>query len=128
MHFVFEKIVAFVIFCGFRNGGFGWRPWQALELNHPFRKRPKKPDSKSKSTNSAAAIGRAGYWFPLKQAITAISLALAGDTIAQLRERWTKREPLNSDSNALTEVSGNSKLLLFLCFPPLFFCFVVFGC
>ena len=51
--------------------------------------------------------------------------ALAGDNIAQLRERWTKREPLNSDSNALAKVSGNSKLLLFLCFPFLFLFFLL---
>ncbi|XP_075668280.1 protein sym-1 isoform X1 [Castanea sativa] len=83
------------------GGGLGGL-WNSTHL---FRKRPKKPESKSKSksSDSAAATGRAGYRFPLKQAVTAGSLALAGDTIAQLRERWTKREPLNTDSIALTK-------------------------
>ena len=98
------------------GGGLGGL-WNS---NHPFRKRPKIPDPKSKSFDSAFATDRAGYQFPLKQAVTVGSLALAGDTIAQLREWWTKREPLNYDSNALIEVSGNSKLLLFLCFPFFF--------
>ena len=104
------------------GGGLGGL-WNS---NHPFRKRPKKPDSKSKSksSDSAAATGRAGYQFPLKQAVTAGSLAFAGDTIAQLRERWTKREPLNFESNALTKVSGNSKLLLFLFFFSILLCCV----
>ena len=33
---------------------------------------------------------------------------------------------MNSDSNALTKVSGNSKLLFFLCFPFSFFSFFSF--
>ena len=127
MQFVFENIVVFVFVFVVSEmealgGGFGGL-WNS---NHLFRKRPKKPESKSKSksSDSAAATGRAGYRFPLKQAVTAGSLALAGDTIAQLRERWTKREPLNFESNALTKVSGNSKLLLFLCFPFFLLCCV----
>ncbi|KAL0008128.1 hypothetical protein SO802_009630 [Lithocarpus litseifolius] len=83
------------------GGGLG----ELWNSNHPFRKRPKKPNSKSKSSNSAAATGRAGYQFPLKQAVMAGWLAVADNTIAQLREHWTKQKPLNSDSNALTKVS-----------------------
>lgn len=75
-------------------GGF-WNP------NLPFRKRPKKRGSKS--SDSAETTSRPGYRFPLKQAATAGSLALTGDTIAQLRDRWTKRKPLDSDSNAFTK-------------------------
>ena len=98
------------------GGGLGGL-WNS---NHPFRKRPKILDSKSKSFDSAVATSRAGYRFPLKQAVTAGWLALIGNTITQLREQWTKGKPLNYDSNALTKVSGNSKLLLFLCFPFFF--------
>uniref|UniRef100_A0A2N9I729 Reticulon domain-containing protein n=1 Tax=Fagus sylvatica TaxID=28930 RepID=A0A2N9I729_FAGSY len=81
-------------------GGF-WNP------NLPFRKRPKKTGSKS--SDSAETTSRPGYRFPLKQAATAGSLALTGDTIAQLRDRWTKRKPLDSDSNAFTKKMWGEK-------------------
>ena len=85
-------------------GGF-WNP------NLPFRKRPKKRGSKS--SDSAETTSRPGYRFPLKQAATAGSLALTGDTIAQLRDRWTKRKPLDSDSNAFTKVGENKTVHFF---------------
>ncbi|KAB1210210.1 PXMP2/4 family protein 4 [Morella rubra] len=76
-------------------------------LNFPFRKRPKS-GSKSKSSDSAETIGRGGFHFPLKQAATAGSLALAGDTIAQLRARMRKGKALEqhslSDSHGFTKV------------------------
>ncbi|KAF5458489.1 hypothetical protein F2P56_022513 [Juglans regia] len=77
-------------------------------LNSPFRKRADTGSkSNSKSSDSVEATGRAGYRFPLKQAVTAGSLALAGDTIAQLSERWRKGKALNqnsvSDSHGFTK-------------------------
>ncbi|CAN4105092.1 unnamed protein product [Withania somnifera] len=48
--------------------------------------------SKSSHTGSVDANSGAGYRFPLKQAMTASSLALSGDTLAQLRDRWIKNK------------------------------------
>lgn len=48
--------------------------------------------SNSSHTDSVNVNGGAGYRFPMKQAMTASSLALTGDTIAQLRDRWLKNK------------------------------------
>ncbi|CAK9143749.1 unnamed protein product [Ilex paraguariensis] len=72
------------------GGGNGWI-WGML----PFQSqqpRSRSRNKKSKSSDSVEATGGAGYRFPLKQAATAASLALAGDTIAQLRVRWVKNK------------------------------------
>ncbi|XP_050226310.1 uncharacterized protein LOC126676199 [Mercurialis annua] len=72
-------------FGGGGNGGFwGWN-W---ELNNHLNKKKKKPYNNSKSNASESASGGGGFRFPLKQAATAGSLALTGDTIAQATERW----------------------------------------
>ncbi|BBG99309.1 Peroxisomal membrane 22 kDa Mpv17/PMP22 family protein [Prunus dulcis] len=61
------------------HGGFwGWNP----SPRKPKQQRKRRFDSKSQSSNSAEASGGAGHWFPLKQAATAGSLVLTGDTIA----------------------------------------------
>lgn len=96
-------------------------------LNSPFRKRADTGSkSNSKSSDSVEATGRAGHGFPLKQAATAGSLALAGDTIAQLGERWRKGKVLNqnsvSDSHGFTKVRG--ALWFFLFSSLLSFCWV----
>ncbi|KAJ0051590.1 hypothetical protein Pint_02452 [Pistacia integerrima] len=79
-------------------------------LGWNFLRRKAKPRNSgsrnSKSSDSVEATGRAGYRFPLKQAVTAGSLALTGDTIAQLIDRWRKdkalkQHPLHSDKNDL---------------------------
>ncbi|KDP35048.1 hypothetical protein JCGZ_11209 [Jatropha curcas] len=63
------------------NGGFFWG-W-----NREIRKR--KPYScKSNASKSYDGVAGGRHQFPLKQAVTAGSLALAGDTIAQVRDRW----------------------------------------
>nr|XP_011466980.1 PREDICTED: protein Mpv17 isoform X1 [Fragaria vesca subsp. vesca] len=81
------------------GGGYGgfWG-WDSI---------PKKPKQQrkrfdSKSSSSVEATGGPGFRFPLKQAVTAGSLALTGDTIAQLRERWRKARTL--DSNPTSQV------------------------
>lgn len=75
-------------------GGF-WN-WNPL----PESRRRRRIRSNSGSSCSA---GGGGYRFPLKQAATAASLALAGDTIAQLRNRWVKAKEANGSAS---QVSG----------------------
>lgn len=66
------------------NGGFwGWN-WE-LKRQKPYNCR----SNVSKSSNTGVG---GGYHFPLKQAVTAGSLALAGDAIAQVRDRWGNSE------------------------------------
>ncbi|XP_059663275.1 uncharacterized protein LOC132308974 [Cornus florida] len=64
------------------DGFWGMRPFRSEQGKGRRRSKP--------SDDSAEPTGGAGYRFPLKQAVTAGSLALTGDTIAQLRERWVK--------------------------------------
>ncbi|KAM7271885.1 hypothetical protein ACFE04_031099 [Oxalis oulophora] len=79
-------------------GGFwSWNPLQ--NQNNSKRRRF---DSKSSSSDSPVTGSEAGIRFPLKQAVTAGSLALTGDTIAQFRDRWIKSKSLsniNDDNN-----------------------------
>ncbi|XP_059284710.1 protein SYM1 [Lycium ferocissimum] len=85
---------------GSLSGGNG-SIWGMGFFNSEFgrRKRSGKKEGKNSSSNNNAskssqvdATGGTGYRFPLKQAITASSLALTGDTIAQLRDRWIKNK------------------------------------
>ncbi|XP_024988678.1 protein Mpv17 [Cynara cardunculus var. scolymus] len=74
---------------GFGNGGiWGMRPFDSQ--NGDTVRRRNSPNS----SGSSEASGQAGGWFPVKQAATAATLALTGDTIAQLRERWVKSKTL----------------------------------
>ncbi|KAK8653426.1 hypothetical protein V6N13_127428 [Hibiscus sabdariffa] len=85
------------------NGAFcGWKL--------PDIRRPKKPSpSKSKSSDSSVEpTGGGGHRFPLKQAVTAASLAITGDTIAQLNDRWRKRKQSVSDSSDTSEGGPSS--------------------
>ncbi|XP_054815974.1 protein sym-1-like [Prosopis cineraria] len=86
--------------CGFWN----WNPLPGKpNLNRPRRQR--RFDSKSESYGSAESAGSSGFRFPLKQAVAASSLALTGDTIAQLTQRWRKAEAIK---NSVLD-SGGSK-------------------
>lgn len=68
------------------NGEFwGWK-WE-------HKRRRIKQSKASKSSDSATGGGGGGYWFPLKQAVTAGALALTGDTVAQVTDRWKKNKP-----------------------------------
>lgn len=93
-------------------------------LNYPFRRRAK-DGSKSKSSDSVEATSGAGLRFPLKQALIAGSLALSGDTIAQLTERWRKAKALNHEQS-LSDPDGFSKVRQALTFSFLLFLFFVF--
>ncbi|KAL5570891.1 hypothetical protein UlMin_020488 [Ulmus minor] len=90
---------------GGHGGLWGW--------NLPPRK-PKRQERKptnSKSSHSVDPTGTTGYRFPLKQAATAGALALTGDTIAQLTQRWRKAKSLNQDP-FLLDSHGSSQTLL----------------
>ncbi|KAH1128075.1 hypothetical protein GLYMA_06G289700v4 [Glycine max] len=61
-----------------------WGLWKWNPLPQSRRRRIRS------NSGSADAAGGGGYRFPVKQAVTAASLALTGDTIAQLSHRWRK--------------------------------------
>ncbi|KAK9689967.1 hypothetical protein RND81_09G094800 [Saponaria officinalis] len=85
-------------------GGGGGGAWWS---HHPFndhrrrikrrgeRNRKQKASSESTAPNS---VGKPGFRFPIKQALTAGSLAFAGDSIAQLTHRWKTLQSLPSIS------------------------------
>ncbi|PPS10957.1 hypothetical protein GOBAR_AA09686 [Gossypium barbadense] len=76
------------------NGAFwGWKLPEIRNTKRPFPSKSKSSDSSAESTGSR------GYRFPLKQAVTASSLALTGDTIAQLSSHWRKRKDSISGSS-----------------------------
>lgn len=75
------------------NGGL----WGLGPFHHSFhRRRHNKRNNGSKSSSSGPggptgeSATASSYQFPLKQAATAASLALTGDTIAQLQQRWVR--------------------------------------
>ncbi|KAL3509086.1 hypothetical protein ACH5RR_028487 [Cinchona calisaya] len=76
-------------------GGGKWGPFGMGPLNfHEFisnRSRRISRESK-RSSNSVDTTGGTSYRFPVKQAVTAASLALTGDTIAQLIQRWANHK------------------------------------
>lgn len=77
------------------NGGV----WGMGPFHDSFRRRnsKKRNASKNESKPSNSVDSGGGYQFPLKQAATAASLCLTGDTIAQLRHRWVKNKAHSDD-------------------------------
>lgn len=75
-------------------GGNGGLWWMGAFHDNIHKRRGKKRNKKPNPSSSRGAAGEsataASYRFPLKQAATAASLALTGDTIAQLRQRWVR--------------------------------------
>lgn len=72
-----------------------------------------KPSRRRRIHSNSGSTGGGGYRFPLKQAVTAASLALTGDTIAQLRDRWSKAQAASkhrsdSDSDIATQIQDIS--------------------
>lgn len=70
--------------------------------NNQFKRRNKR---RSKASDSVEATAR--FHFPLKQAATAATLALTGDTIAQLRQRYLNNKPAFNDSTPPQDVLGS---------------------
>lgn len=75
---------------GFGNGGiWGMRRRPFDSENGENKKSPKS----SSSSSSSGKVGSDGWGgFPMKQAATAATLAVTGDTIAQLREKWVQNK------------------------------------
>ncbi|KAL3848724.1 hypothetical protein ACJIZ3_010606 [Penstemon smallii] len=88
------------------NGGI-WGMGSFHDNIHKWRRNKKRRNTggereakPSTSGDAAAASNR----FPLKQAATAASLALTGDTIAQLRHRWVKNKDTLSHSHDFKDI------------------------
>ncbi|PPD86866.1 hypothetical protein GOBAR_DD16202 [Gossypium barbadense] len=79
---------------------WGWKLPEIRNTKRPFPSKSKSSDSSAESTGSR------GYRFPLKQAVTASSLALTGDTIAQLSSHWRKRKDSISGSSDTSKGFG----------------------
>lgn len=94
------------------NGGLWW--W-----NREPKKR-KRYHSKSKGSKSYDSLGGAGYQFPLKQAMIAGSLALTGDTIAQVRERWRNCQASERHTTINADDSSNSTVSFLFLFLKIF--------
>ncbi|KAL8506369.1 hypothetical protein ACS0TY_017302 [Phlomoides rotata] len=85
------------------NGGI----WGMGPFHDGFRRRSsKKRNTSKKESKPSNSIDSAsgGYRFPLKQAVTAASLCLTGDTVAQLRHRWVRNKDTPSHSDDFTDV------------------------
>ncbi|KAL9265615.1 SYM1-like protein [Drosera capensis] len=69
------------------SGAGGGFPWWRRHNSSPQNNRRRQNNNSNSSSNSvdSAGGGGVGFRFPLKQALTAGSLAVAGDTIAQVR-------------------------------------------
>ncbi|KAL4328065.1 hypothetical protein AHAS_Ahas13G0162800 [Arachis hypogaea] len=92
---------------GLGGGHCGLWNWNPLS-------RKQRPSQRRRIRSNSGSTGGQGYRFPLKQAVTAASLALAGDTIAQIRDRWSKAKAVNKHSNdpqdALSQISDHDWL------------------
>ncbi|GAB4824849.1 hypothetical protein Ancab_007718 [Ancistrocladus abbreviatus] len=87
---------------GGAHGFLWWNPRPSASRQRKRRGKDNNCSASSESSEAAANFG-ADYRFPLKQAVTAGSLALAGDTIAQLTERVRARR------NEETSLSDSKK-------------------
>ncbi|CAI9089159.1 OLC1v1023670C1 [Oldenlandia corymbosa var. corymbosa] len=87
---------------GGKWGPFGMGPHSFHEFDS--RRRRRRSGGGSKSANSGGVVGGIGYRFPVKQAVTAAALALTGDTIAQLRQRWVDNKDSVSDDQQTKDV------------------------
>ncbi|XAR49523.1 hypothetical protein NMG60_11032757 [Bertholletia excelsa] len=79
--------------CGGNGKFWGFPPFNS-------RRRSCRSKGSSKPYDSVDAAGGTGYRFPVQQALTAGSLALAGDTIAQFQGRWVKSKALKQHSSS----------------------------
>ncbi|XP_074312625.1 uncharacterized protein LOC141648070 [Silene latifolia] len=83
---------------GLGGGGAWWarHPFNDLRRRIKKNRKHRQPSSSESSTNS---VSPTGFRFPIKPALTAGSLAFAGDSIAQLRHRWNTLDTLPTDSD-----------------------------
>nr|GEV78682.1 protein Mpv17 [Tanacetum cinerariifolium] len=89
---------------GSLGGIWGMLPFDSQNGGHQNRRRKSSQNDNNLNTNVVSNGNTSGGWFPMKQAATAATLALTGDTIAQLREKWVNNKSLqnhlpNHDSN-----------------------------
>lgn len=70
------------------------------------RRGRRRSNGESKPSKSVDATAGAGYKFPVKQALTAASLALTGDTIAQFHQRWAKNIGALSNRYDTKDITG----------------------
>lgn len=112
------------------SGHYGFWNWNPLPGNPKSRRarRQRRFDSKSESSSPADSAAGSSFRFPVKQAVTAASLALAGDTIAQLTQRWKKAQALQQhsglDSGGSSQVCGNFISVFLFGFTALVILFV----
>ncbi|GAU39672.1 hypothetical protein TSUD_60390 [Trifolium subterraneum] len=90
---------------GFGNGFYAFWKWNSSPDSRRRRIR-------ANSTSPGSVVG-GGYQFPVKQAITAASLALTGDTIAQVSNRWSKAKESgeNGSQDVLSKLLSEHDLL-----------------
>lgn len=81
---------------GGAGGIWGWNEFCRRRKPNSSGKRSKRQNSGS--SDSVEVRSGSGHGFPFKQALTAGSLVLTGDTIAQLSGRWKKRRALRQSS------------------------------
>ncbi|KAF3444935.1 hypothetical protein FNV43_RR14628 [Rhamnella rubrinervis] len=87
------------------GGLWGWnRPPRKPKPHNSERQRRR---SKSNSSNSLEANQGPDIRFPFRQAVTASSLALTGDTIAQLRDRWKHAKASRQQHSSLSDSHGS---------------------
>ncbi|KAG8364746.1 hypothetical protein BUALT_Bualt18G0030700 [Buddleja alternifolia] len=91
---------------GAGNGGiWGMGPFHNNNIHRRRNKRRNSSSNReSKPSSSSDGGGGDAFRFPLKQAATAASLALTGDTIAQLRRHWVINKHTLSDSHHLKDI------------------------
>ncbi|KAL0354015.1 UNVERIFIED_CONTAM: hypothetical protein Sangu_0982800 [Sesamum angustifolium] len=92
-------------------GGNGGLWWMGPFHDNIHRRRDKKRNKESRPSSSRDSAGgastAASYRFPLRQAATAASLALTGDTIAQLHQRWVRNKDTLSRSEDFKDTASS---------------------
>lgn len=78
------------------------------------KRKPKRRNSSSSSSDSIN-LGREEFRFPYKQAATAASLTLTGDTIAQFRDKLSRWRQTSDDAESDGKVAFVFYLFIYLC-------------
>ncbi|XP_051124827.1 protein SYM1 [Andrographis paniculata] len=89
------------------NGGL-WGIGPFHDNFHRRRNTRRNKDSKPSSSRGGAgdSASAPSFGFPLKQAATAASLALTGDSIAQIRQRWIRKRDELSNSEDFKDITS----------------------